>query len=69
MELFRKFIDKVDIRPLDKKQLLIANYYFSYFSNKTYVVGTQKNCLNETVLLSTKTSVKLMDKNKITFSL
>ena len=25
--------------------------YFSYFSTKTYVVGTQKNCLNETVLL------------------
>ena len=31
---------------------------FSYFSTKTYVVGTQKNCLNETVLLSTKTYVK-----------
>ena len=28
--------------------------YFSYFSTKTYVVGTQKNCLNETVLLSTQ---------------
>ena len=28
--------------------------YFDYFSNKTYVVGTQKNRLNETVLLSTK---------------
>ena len=27
---------------------------FSYFSTKTYVVGTQKNRLNETVLLSTK---------------
>ena len=27
----------------------------SYFSTKTYVVGTQKNRLNETVLLSTKT--------------
>ena len=26
---------------------------FSYFSTKTYVVGTQKNRLNETVLLST----------------
>ena len=25
-----------------------------YFSTKTYVVGTQKNRLNETVLLSTK---------------
>ena len=27
--------------------------YFSYFSTKTYVVGTQKNRLNETVLLGT----------------
>ena len=27
---------------------------FSYFSTKTYVVGTQKNGLNETVLLSTQ---------------
>ena len=26
----------------------------SYFSTKTYVVGTQKNPLNETVLLSTQ---------------
>ena len=25
-----------------------------YFSSKAYVVGTQKNCLNETVLLSTQ---------------
>ena len=25
---------------------------FSYFSTKTYVVGTQKNCLNERILLS-----------------
>ena len=28
--------------------------YFVYFSTKTYVVGTQKNRLNETVLLSTQ---------------
>ena len=28
--------------------------YFSYFSTKTYVVGTQKNRLNETVLLNTQ---------------
>ena len=27
---------------------------FSYFSTETYVVGTQKNRLNETVLLSTQ---------------
>ena len=30
----------------------------SYLSTKTYVVGTQKNRLNETFLLSTKTYVK-----------
>ena len=28
--------------------------YFLYFSSKTYVVGTQKNRLNETGLLSTQ---------------
>ena len=27
---------------------------FSYFSTITYVVSTQKNCLNEAVLLSTQ---------------
>ena len=26
----------------------VTEKYFSYFSTKTYVVGTQKNCLNET---------------------
>ena len=31
----------------------VKKILFSYFSTKTYVVGTQKNCLNETVLLST----------------
>ena len=30
------------------------------FLIKTYVMGTQKNRLNETVLLSTKTYVKIM---------
>ena len=29
----------------------VAEKYFFYFSTKTYVVGTQKNRLNETVLL------------------
>ena len=28
--------------------------YFPYFSTKIYVVGTQKNHLNEMVLLSTQ---------------
>ena len=37
-------------------QDISANYksYFSYFSTQTYVVGTQKNRLNETVHLSVK---------------
>ena len=30
----------------------IQMIYFSYLSTKTYVVGSQKNRLNETVLLS-----------------
>ena len=32
----------------------VTENYFSYFLAKTYVVGTQKNCLHETVLLSTQ---------------
>ena len=32
--------------------------YFSYFSTKTYVAGTQKNRLNETVLSSTQLTGK-----------
>ena len=32
----------------------VPNNQLSYFSTKTYVVGTQKNHLNETVLLSTQ---------------
>ena len=32
------------------------------FSTKTYVVGTQKNRLNEMVLLSTQNTLNLMDK-------
>ena len=36
---------------------------FSYFSTKTYLVGTQKNHLNETVPLSTqKHTFTLIDK-------
>ena len=32
---------------------VLIKIQFSYFSTKTYVVGTQKNHLNETVLLGT----------------
>ena len=39
-------------QPPDKSAVL--EIYFSYFGTKTYVVGTQKNRLNETVLSSTK---------------
>ena len=39
-------------RPLDKGVFL--KIYFSYFSTQTYVVGTQKNGLNETLLLGTQ---------------
>ena len=36
-------------RLLPGLQLRVRNLFFSYFSTKTYVVGTQKNRLNETV--------------------
>ena len=39
-----------------QKECVIEDY-FSDYSIKTYVVGTQKDRLNETVLLSTKTYV------------
>ena len=35
-------------------QIRVGNRNLFYFSIKTYVVGTQKNRLNETVLLSTQ---------------
>ena len=48
-------------RPPDK--IAYLKIIFSYFSTKTYVVGTQKNRLNETVLLSSqKHTFKLMGK-------
>ena len=34
--------------------MCVTKIYFSYFLTKTYVVGTQKNRLNETVHLSTQ---------------
>ena len=43
--------------PVDKGAYIIKSY-FSYFSTKTYVMGTQKNRLNETVLLSAQIYVK-----------
>ena len=34
--------------------MCMTENYFSYFSTKTFVVGTQKKRLNETVILSTQ---------------
>ena len=39
--------------PILRTALERSLNYFSYFSTKTYVVGTQKNRFNETALLST----------------
>ena len=41
-----------DARPPDKSAYL--KIIFSYFSTKTYVVGTQKIRLDETLLLNTQ---------------
>ena len=41
------------VKCYDWLECVVENY-FLYFSSKTYVVGTQKNRLNETVLLSTQ---------------
>ena len=38
----------------EHRQEGVLENYFLYFSSKTYVVGTQKNRLNETVLFSTQ---------------
>ena len=40
-----------NIHHFQAPRLRVGNFYFS---TKTYVVGTQKNRLNETVLLSTQ---------------
>ena len=53
--------------PQSRLMCVIENS-FSYFSIKTYVVGTQKNRLEETVLFENpKHMFKLMIKEKITF--
>ena len=46
-------------------QIRMHKWFFSYFSTKTYVVGTQKNHLNETVLLSTQNMFKFIGKKII----
>ena len=47
--------------------MCVAEKYFPNFSTKIYVVGTQKNCLNETVLLSTQIMFRLLDEKIIAF--
>ena len=42
-------------RSVGSPDKCVLENYFLYFSSKTHVVGTQKNHLNETVLLSTGT--------------
>ena len=41
-------------KDLNRPPECVLENYFLYFSSKTYVVGTQKNGLNETVLLTTQ---------------
>ena len=50
---YSKFHAKNCMYQAPRYECLTENYFF-YFSTRTYVVGTQKNSLNETVLLSTK---------------
>ena len=41
------------------KQESVTKKLFSYFSTKTYVVGAQKNCVNEMVLSSIQNKVQI----------
>ena len=50
---------EIGIKAQDKSARLI---FFLNFSTKTHVVCTQKNGLNETVLLGTQNTFKVMDK-------
>ena len=43
----------------------VTENYCSYFSTKTYVVGTEKKRLDDTVLLSTQNTCFLMGKKII----
>ena len=58
-------INFILVRPPDKSAY--EKTIFLYFLSKTYVVGTQKNRLNETVLVGTqKNMLQLMGKKIIT---
>ena len=58
LHFLNDIINDIESRPPDK---CVLENYFLYFSSKTYVVGTQKNHLTETVLLSTQ-NICLTDK-------
>ena len=47
------------------QKYVVRTQLFSLFLNQKYVVHTQKNCLDETILLSTKNTFKLMGKKII----
>ena len=68
--LMHQFIYKIGVVSLPKKksqnsgpftrpQECVIENYFSYFLTKTYVVGTQKNSLNESDLLKRIVSMRL----------
>ena len=50
-------------RPQGKSAQLKINFVISI---KTYIVGSQKHCLNETFLLSTQNMIQIMDKKIFT---
>ena len=56
---FNAFCSK-DRHSINILRPLVPKNVFSYFSTKTYVVGTQKNRLIEMVLLSTQNMLELM---------
>ena len=55
-----------EVRPLDDLRVCNQIVCFFYFSTKMYVVGTQKNHLIQTVLLSAQNMLKLMGKEIFT---
>ena len=64
MSILFNYSIKIFIRPLDRMKI-----QFSYFSTKTYVVGTQKNHLNKifTIFCSNISESKLFDTSIVFF--
>ena len=63
--LVQLHVIRLSTKPSDQRYNAGAQLNLFLFLNKTYVVGTQKNRLDETVLLSTKKMFKLIDKKNI----